>query len=243
VGTSLCGMGQKTVGVYVIRQISTGKCYVGQSVHVERRVIHHRYHLRKGKHHNHYLQSAWNKYGENDFTFSLLRKCEHHELTSLEQSLADEYAAAGLSFNIGDYVTTPNKGLTRSEEVKEKCRQATIESWKRGRTPYSEEAMSNFRQSAEARRGVPRSQEVKDKISKSKKGKRKPEGFGEKVSSIHKGRKRSDEFKAKVSAGMKKYKEQNPDKNKGTKRSDSFKAKVSEGLRRYHLKKKQELAT
>ena len=37
------------------------------------------------KHHNEYLQRAWNKYGEENFVFNLLQKCEETDIDNLER--------------------------------------------------------------------------------------------------------------------------------------------------------------
>ena len=63
-----------TQGVYQIRCTSTSKGYVGSALHIEKRWAVHRHHLRKGSHTNTHLQRAWNKYGEENFTFEILEQ-------------------------------------------------------------------------------------------------------------------------------------------------------------------------
>ena len=58
--------------------------YVGQTVDLERRKQDHLRLLRKGKHHNGYLQRAFDKYGESAFEFSVLQECTVAELDSVE---------------------------------------------------------------------------------------------------------------------------------------------------------------
>lgn len=64
---------QLTCGVYAVRCGVTGKFYIGSSINVSARLAAHRVSLREGSHHNSYLQNAWNKYGDNSFTFKALR--------------------------------------------------------------------------------------------------------------------------------------------------------------------------
>lgn len=59
-------------GCYNIINKTTGKVYVGISIHIKERWSIHRQYLRKNKHPNNHLQNAWNKYGENDFEFNML---------------------------------------------------------------------------------------------------------------------------------------------------------------------------
>lgn len=58
--------------VYEIRNIVNGKRYVGSAVDSRVRFQRHRRDLRKGKHINNHLQSAWDKYGEDAFKFVVL---------------------------------------------------------------------------------------------------------------------------------------------------------------------------
>ena len=57
------------VGIYKIECIANNKVYIGQSINIKRRLYDHKTRLRKGTHKNKHLQNAWNKYGEDNFTF------------------------------------------------------------------------------------------------------------------------------------------------------------------------------
>ena len=74
----------KRPGVYLIRCSESGKVYVGQTVDLDRRKKDHIRALRKGEHHNGYLQRAFDKYGEEKFAFSVLQECAVDELDSVE---------------------------------------------------------------------------------------------------------------------------------------------------------------
>lgn len=74
----------KTVGIYVIWNVATDKVYVGSSIDVRSRFWQHRHKLRLGLHRNKYLQSAWNKYGEQAFIFEIIHRCSPDERFSLE---------------------------------------------------------------------------------------------------------------------------------------------------------------
>lgn len=71
--------------IYQIVHLESGNRYVGQTTRPPvKRWREHLYHLRKGRHHNRYLQSAWNKYGESAFKFKIIKEF---------QTLADLNAA------------------------------------------------------------------------------------------------------------------------------------------------------
>jgi group I intron endonuclease len=62
--------------VYKIKNKSTGKMYIGSAENYWNRIWKHKSDLRTNIHHNHYLQNAWNKYGEEDFEFSIIENLE-----------------------------------------------------------------------------------------------------------------------------------------------------------------------
>lgn len=62
--------------IYYIKHIETNKIYVGLTVNYIRRKNEHLFDLRHNKHHNHHLQSAWNKYGESAFELGVLREVD-----------------------------------------------------------------------------------------------------------------------------------------------------------------------
>lgn len=61
-----------TCGIYVIRHTGSGKAYVGSTTNLHRRWSVHKNQLRKGIHHSRYLQRAWDKHGEAAFCFDLI---------------------------------------------------------------------------------------------------------------------------------------------------------------------------
>lgn len=60
------------VGIYCIKNVVTGRMYIGSSINIEKRWHQHRYQLNTNRHENHYLQHSWNKHGEGSFEFSIL---------------------------------------------------------------------------------------------------------------------------------------------------------------------------
>jgi len=77
---------EKTMsGIYIIKNKINGKFYVGSSDDIRHRWYEHVYKLRKNKHNNPHFQNAWNKYGENNFEFLIVEKCNKDELLIKEQ--------------------------------------------------------------------------------------------------------------------------------------------------------------
>jgi len=84
------GMAQMTLGgVYEIVNILNGQRYIGSSIDIKSRINCHKSSLNGGYSHCKHLQRAWNKYGEKNFVFSILLKCEEGKVLSWEQFFID----------------------------------------------------------------------------------------------------------------------------------------------------------
>lgn len=67
-------------GIYQILNKVNGKIYIGQALEgFQRRYWHHQWCLKTNCHCNHYLQHAWNKYGEKNFEFSVVHILQNNE--------------------------------------------------------------------------------------------------------------------------------------------------------------------
>ncbi len=117
----------KTIGVYKVQNINTGKAYIGQSTDVENRYSHHKSLLNKGKHSNPELQESWNTYGESSFVFEVIQECAPEELLDLEQYWADMYEDI---FNVGNNTRFPLLGKDVSAETRALISESSIKAWK-----------------------------------------------------------------------------------------------------------------
>ena len=111
----------KEPGIYKITCAVTGKIYVGSAVNLYRRwYARHLPALRKNKHHNRYLQAAWNKYGENAFTYEAIEKCAKAELIAREQYWIDSLCAVDrrYGYNIAP-VAGSTLGVPQSQKSKD----------------------------------------------------------------------------------------------------------------------------
>ena len=103
-------------GIYQIRNLINDKIYIGSAVNIRQRWYVHITRLRYNKHHSPHLQSAWNKYGEENFEFSILEECEPIKETLLER---EQYYLDILhpEYNISPTAGSP-LGTKRSEETR-----------------------------------------------------------------------------------------------------------------------------
>lgn len=76
-------------GIYMLINKVNGHRYVGSSRNIRIRLWKHRSLLRHNKHENPHLQNAWNKYGEENFDYSILEKCTEEERFKREQFYID----------------------------------------------------------------------------------------------------------------------------------------------------------
>lgn len=199
--TDADGSDDKIVGVYGIRS-SGGRTYVGSSADVQRRWYEHRNTLRKNRHHNQYLQNAWNKYGEGFFQFIVIEECRIGELIKREQhhidSTPDRY---NLSPTAGSQL-----GIVRSDETR-----ARMSAAQQGRK-MTDEHKANISASKKGntnRVGTTHTPETKARISAAKKGRKMSDDARKNMSVARMGNKNalghspSPETRAKIGASMK----------------------------------------
>ena len=111
---------ERKSGIYCIENIITNKKYIGQSVDIDTRWKKHKYELNRDNHKNKYLQSAWNKYGEDKFKFYILDLCSEEELDEKEIYWIEHYNTVDreLGYNLTSGGQFKKGSL--SDEVKQK---------------------------------------------------------------------------------------------------------------------------
>ena len=111
-----------TSGIYRITCTVTGKIYIGSAVNLQARWRQHRNSLRHNTHHSITLQRAWNKYGEQAFTFEVLELVLPMSLTAREQYWFKKLKPFGKrGYNIAS-VAGSNLGRKASLATREKLR-------------------------------------------------------------------------------------------------------------------------
>lgn len=160
---------QKKSGIYKIINKVNGKYYVGSSKDIEHRWQEHKNELNKNKHYNDYLQSAWNKYGERSFEFTIVEFTENRDLLTVEQ-----------------------KYLTELKTQQNKCYNLNFDAYGGDISEYSKQKIR------ESNLGRKASVEVKKKLSESHKGIRLSEQTKEKLRIFNKGKILTEEHKRKI---------------------------------------------
>lgn len=112
-------------GIYQIKNNINGKVYVGSATNFSKRWGTHIGLLRKGTHHSRHLQRAYNKYGEDSFSFSVIEYVtDLSKLVEREQYWLDYYKP----FKNQGYNTAPfaasNIGVFPSKEARRKMAKA-----------------------------------------------------------------------------------------------------------------------
>lgn len=109
------------VGIYKIINIKNGKVYIGKSKNINGRFRQHKRQLKNNKDSVH-LQSAWNKYKEESFEFSILEECKMEELKEKEEYYINLYQSYDREkgYNIERY-SNGNKDV--SIETRDKLRE------------------------------------------------------------------------------------------------------------------------
>lgn len=189
-----------TCGIYVIRNVISGRCYVGSSFNIERRFNAHRSLLKHGKHHSPSLQRAWDKYGSTAFEFGILEIVDGIDgLLAAEQKHIEllNAADARLGYNVSPVAGT-RRGVPQPDSVRKKL------SAERKGVPKSAETRAKMALAAKAR--PPKSEEHRRKIAESvKKLMASPEQrakqaeYGKMAKPWLKGKTLSDEVKRELS--------------------------------------------
>jgi len=219
----------KISGIYAIVNKINGHRYVGSAVDIRDRWRHHTYHLRKGNHHSKHLQSAWKKYGKDNFEFIILEIVDNPaDLLKREQIYLDasfpEYNTIQLAGNNLGYrfseekkmeMSVAHTGFRHTEESKKRMseiwtgkprgkyspeRCAKISAFHKGKSPNE-----NQRAALEIGHHRIPTQEERQKISDAQKGYVPTQETRAKLSEARRKRIITEETKKKTSESMKRF--------------------------------------
>lgn len=148
-------------GIYCIKNLVNQKKYIGLSNNIARRKREHLYTLRNGKHENKHLQYAWDKYGEENFSFYIIEECSVDMLDEREKYYIAKYQSNNdmYGYNIE---SGGHEGQVVSEETRKKLSDAL-----KGRS-FSEEHRKHIGQALTNRKF---SDESREKMRQAKIGK------------------------------------------------------------------------
>jgi group I intron endonuclease len=201
-------------GIYEIRHDLSGRVYVGSAVSIPHRWREHKRSLNRNRHHSQKLQRAWNKYGAEAFSFSVIEEVDASEnLLAREQHWLDATDAARTGFNM-----TPTAGSLLghrfSDETKKRMSEAAkghikspehraalsaVNTGKR----MSDEARQKMREAKLGKRRGPHSAETRAKMAAAQLGKRPSEETRQKLAAAKRGKTLPLEVRAKMSASHK----------------------------------------
>lgn len=184
------------IGVYMASGICQSEhlnqmIYIGSSNNLSQRIqFEHVADLNSNAHSNPVFQSAWNKYGQENFVWWILDYCEKENYIFKEQYFLDSYrpfADEKNGFNIAKNSLAPFLGRKHSEESKvlmskalkgKKRTQETRDRISKAKT--GKKASPETILKMKARIVKPASQETREKLSKAFKGRPRPTGSGKK---------------------------------------------------------------
>jgi len=79
------------IGIYIITNNINNKVYIGLSKNLSNRIKQHKNRLLNNSHKNTHLQSAFNKYGINNFSFDIIEYCNNDLLCKKEKEYIKKY--------------------------------------------------------------------------------------------------------------------------------------------------------
>lgn len=177
-------------GIYLILNNINNNLYIGSAVDIFGRWSKHIGDLRRGRHYNSHLQAAWNKYGEQNFSFDALEPVEAQHLIEREQYYIDMLKP---EYNMRPIAESP-LGTHLSEETRKKIGDANR------RRVWTEASKEKMRLASTGRKF---SDEVKLKLSNSRKGKAQSPEHIKNRTSTQVGKTRSEESKKRMSEAQK----------------------------------------
>lgn len=106
-------------GIYKITNRVNNKVYIGKSIDIlNKRWPSHKNLLNNGTHGNTHLQNSWNKYGEENFDFSIIFECPSDELDKYEIDFISAYKSYCPDY--GYNKTYGGDGAVPTDETREK---------------------------------------------------------------------------------------------------------------------------
>lgn len=136
--------------IYKIVNDIDGRFYIGSTIVPQEREIRHFRDLKEGKHHSIFLQRAYDKYGEEHFSFNIVKERDFEsedELRLLEERYINFCWNSGKLYNVskkgcgGDLVSYH----PLLDEIKDRKRKASLEVWNNKSEEYKQEYSQKMR--------------------------------------------------------------------------------------------------
>jgi group I intron endonuclease len=188
--------------IYCIRNIASGRVYVGSAVNTAQRWRAHLHRLRNGSHHSVVLQRSWDKHGPSAFLFEILEIVhDTTELVAKEQTWIDLLHAACPRHGFNRSPTAGNPLGTR-HSIQTKMKHSIARKGKQ-RPPFSAEHRARI---SDARKGTKATLKARANMAAAHKGRKRPprtEAHCAKLSAAKMGHVRSMESRRKQSEATK----------------------------------------
>lgn len=170
--------------VYQIRQLSTGRIYIGSSERARRRIYEHQRYLASNSHCNAFLQRTWNLSEPGDFVVEIVAAWQNaQDAREHERRLIVDRDACNPAVGFNLMVPAEGGAFRHSDETRAKLSAALV--------------------GHKRNVGKPLSAEHKAKISAAQKGRAKPADQVERAAAARRGKPASPESVAKRSASLK----------------------------------------
>lgn len=132
----------KRCGIYCIRNDVNKKIYIGSSKNIKSRWRRHKSDLNRGDHRNPHLQSAWNKYGKDEFEFYVLEECKEEKLIEKENYYI--YLHKTIDNKYGYNLTDANR-LNVSDTVRKHMSEAKLNMTDEKKELWAERSTTRFK--------------------------------------------------------------------------------------------------
>ena len=109
------------IGIYKITNLINNKLYVGSAVNIKNRFKTHKRLLKNNKHFNNHLQSSYNKYGIDNFSYDIIEITSIETLLNRESFWINELNANNTKFGYNKRLeVSSNIGIKLSYETKKR---------------------------------------------------------------------------------------------------------------------------
>lgn len=124
-----------SAGIYKITNLVNNKFYIGSSVNLYNRFHTHKTKLKQNIHVNKHLQNSFNKYGKNNFLFTVLEYCDKNLIQDREQYYLDKLLP---NYNHRK-VAHINLGISPTRETRQKISKTLKLKYKNGLISFKNE--------------------------------------------------------------------------------------------------------
>lgn len=107
----------RKMGIYKITNLMNNRIYIGSSVDLIKRINDHKTKLNNNIHTNKGFQNDWNKYGEDNFSFEIVKIIDSEIKLPHEEKALIEYHKPNV-YNISDPMEETHRGRFKVEKVK-----------------------------------------------------------------------------------------------------------------------------